>query len=695
MTSTTQPTAVTVEDVRLAGGTLVLLTLVGPDGRPATLGPRSIAALEDALAAAAERVRSGEVAAVAVTGSGQAFAAGADLRDVSAMAHVEDARGVAQAGHRIVATLRDLPSFALVNGLALGGGLEIALACRYRVASADAAPLALPETSLGLVPGWGGCYLLPRLVGPEAALQVIIDNPPRQRTLSAQQALDLGLVDAVQRGGEDDFRDGALAWVAEVLTGAITPARPDHTADAAAWEAAVEARRAAVALRTEGGAPAPERALELIAAARTATREEGFAAEDAALTELIMSEQLRAGLYAFDLTRRRARRPEGAPDEALARPVRRVGILGAGLMASQLAVLLARTLRVPVTMRDLDDERAAAGLAHVEAQVARLQRSGRLDEATAAQLRRRVTATADLGALAGSDLVIEAVFEDLGVKQRVFAELEPVVGPDCVLATNTSALSVTAMAEGLDHPERVVGLHFFNPVAQMPLVEVVRTPHTSDAAYATAFAVAAGARKSAIACQDAPGFVVNRVLVRLLGEVLGALEEGTTTADADRALRPMGLPMGPFQLLQLVGPAVAMHVLDELRRTLGDRYPQSPGLARMVDEGERFTVDERPSATSAVREDLDRFFGSRPLAEPLDGDGVLRRVQRALAEEVHLLLEDGVVADVRDVDLAMVLGAGWPLHNGGIAPYLDRTGTSEAVTGHRFLPPGVASLPRP
>ncbi|TNC19594.1 3-hydroxyacyl-CoA dehydrogenase, partial [Georgenia sp. 311] len=692
MTSTTQPTTVTVEDVPLAGGTLALLTLTGADGRPATLGPRSIAALDEALAAAAERVRSGEVVAVAVTGSGQAFAAGADLRDVSVMAHDDDARGVAQAGHRIVATLRELPSFALVNGLALGGGLEIALACRYRVASTDAAPLALPETSLGLVPGWGGCYLLPRLVGPEAALQVIIDNPPRQRTLSAQQALDVGLVDAVQRGGEADFRDGALAWVAEVLAGAITPARPDHTADAAAWDDAVATRRAAVALRAEGGAPAPQRALELVAAARTATQEEGFAAEDAALTDLIMSDQLRAGLYAFDLTRRRARRPEGAPSEELARPVRRVGILGAGLMASQLAVLLARTLRVPVTMRDLDDERAAAGLAHVEAQVARLQRSGRLAEAKAAELRQRVTATTDLADLAGSDLVVEAVFEDLGVKQRVFAELEAVVGPDCVLATNTSALSVTAMADGLAHPERVVGLHFFNPVAQMPLVEVVRTPHTSDTAYATAFAVAAGARKSAIACQDAPGFVVNRVLVRLLGEVLGALEEGTTVADADRALRPMGLPMGPFQLLQLVGPAVAMHVLDELRRTLGDRYPQSPGLARMVEEGERFTVDERPSAASAVREDLDRFFGSRPLPEPLDADGVLRRVQRALAEEVHLLLQDGVVADVRDVDLAMVLGAGWPLHNGGIAPYLDRTGTSEAVTGRRFLPPGVASL---
>lgn len=687
----TPTTTISVENVPLATGTLALVTMAGTDGRPATLGPRSIAALEEALTACATRVHDGEITAVALTGTPGVFAAGADLRAVGSMERVEDARAVAEAGHRIVTLLRDLPSFALLSGLALGGGLELALACRYRVAAADAAPLGLPETSLGLVPGWGGCYLLPRLVGPEPALQVIVDNPARQRTLDAQQALDLGLVDSVQRAGED-FRDGALAWVTEVLSGAIDPVRTDHTSDAAAWAQAVDARQEAVARRAEGGAPAPQRALELVAAARTASRAEGFAAEDLALTELIMSDQLRAGLYAFDLTRGRARRPAGAPSEDLARPVRRVGLLGAGLMASQLAVLLARTLRVPVVMRDLDDDRAAAGLRHVHDQVARLERSGRLDAARAEELRARVTATADLSELAGCDLVVEAVFEELSVKQRVFAEVEPVVGPDCVLATNTSALSVTEMAAGLEHPERVVGLHFFNPVAQMPLVEVVRTPRTSDAAYATAFAVAAGARKSAIACQDAPGFVVNRVLVRMLGEVLGTLEEGTPVSVADRALRPMGLPMGPFQLLQLVGPAVAMHVLDELRRTLGDRYPLSPGLERMVAQGERFTVDERPSAASAVREDLDRFFGSRPLSEPLDADGVLERVRRALAQEVRLLLDDGVVADVRDVDLAMVLGAGWPLHNGGISPYLDRTGVAEAVTGARFLEPGVASL---
>ncbi|MEE6281143.1 3-hydroxyacyl-CoA dehydrogenase NAD-binding domain-containing protein [Georgenia sp. MJ170] len=692
---TSDHTTISVEDVSLATGTMAVITLQGPGERPATLGPASLPALAAAVSAVSERAAAGEITAVGLTGVPGCFAAGADLRALGSIGSAGDARAVAQAGHRIVALLQDLPvpSFALLTGLALGGGLELALACRYRVATADAAPLGLPETSLGLVPGWGGCYLLPRLVGPEAALDIIIDRPARRRTLDAQAALDLGLVDSVQRaGGDAAFRDGAYAWITEVVAGAIEPARPEHTADLAAWAEAVETRRDAVELRHAGGAPGPRRALELVAAARAASRDEGFAAEDDALVELVMSDQLRASLYAFDLTTRRARRPVGAPDPSLARPVRRVGILGAGLMAGQLALLLARTLQVPVTMRDLDADRAAAGLAAVHGQIDAQLAAGRLDEDAAGQLRHLITATGTLADLATADLVVEAVFEELGVKQRAFAELEDVVGPECVLATNTSALSITEMAAGLRDPGRVVGLHFFNPVAQMPLVEVSRTPQTSDAAYATAFAVAAAARKTAIACADAPGFVVNRLLVRMLGEVLGSLEDGTTVAEADAAMVPMGLPMGPFQLLQLVGPAVALHVLDELRAGLGDRYPDSPGLRRMVEEGARFTADTRPNAASRLVPGLEAYFGSRRLPLPLDAAGVLARVQRALAQETRALLDDGVVGDVRDVDLAMILGAGWPLHNGGLTPYLDRVGASVSVTGVRFLDPGIADL---
>jgi 3-hydroxyacyl-CoA dehydrogenase len=542
--------------------------------------------------------------------------------------------------------------------------------------------------SLGLVPGWGGCFALPRLIGPDAALAVIVDNPLHgNRLLTAADALALGLVDAVL---PEPFLDGALAWVAASLAREGRPTRARRAEPEDFHRAAAEARRRTEE-RVDGAVPAADAAIDLVEAAATRTRQEAHAAEDEALARLLLSDEMRAALYAWELTTRRARRPPGAPDAALARPVRAVGLLGAGLMARQLGLLLARRLRVPVTLREIDAERAEAGRAAILDEVARLHGRGRLDEDEARRLAATVRTTVHLADLRGSDLVIEAVVEDLAVKCRVVAEVEEVLEVGAVIATNTSALSVGAMARAARHPGRVVGLHFFNPVAQMPLVEVVRAAQTDDAALATAFAVVAACGKTAVAVRDAPGFVVNRVLVRLLGEVLGALEEGTSVAVADRALRPMGLPMGPFQLLQLVGPAVAHHVLAELRTGLGDRFPASPGLARLVAEGRPLVVaaQGRPTATSPVDPGIAAYF---PGAGPgLDEPALLRRVQDALAEEVSLLLRDGVVPEVEDVDLGMILGAAWPPHLGGISPYLDRTGASERVTGVRFHPPGVAS----
>lgn len=685
-------TTVTVDDLDVATGTMALITLRGAAGKPATLERSSLAALREELARCAKRAQRGEIIAVGLAGSPGSFAAGADLGAMAQLADRAEARELAEGGHAASATILDLPvpTFAFLTGTALGGGLELALACRYRIATADLGSLGLPETSLGLVPGWGGCYLLPRLVGPEQALRIIIDNPARRRTLDAQQALDIGLVDSVQAaGGDADFRHDALSWATGVLTEEFVPERDEHTADAAAWQQAIDQRRASAQRQATGGAPAALRALGLVEQARAASRPLAYADENDALVDLIMSDEMRANLYAFNLTKRR--RPE---TDTSAPPVSRVGILGAGLMAGQLAMVLAGGGQLPVVMRELDAQRAEGGLRSVHEQIAKQESSGRLDAEAAENLRSRITTTTDVNDLASSDLILEAVFEELVIKQRALHEVEGAVGAECVFATNTSALSITAMGETLDDPSRLVGLHFFNPVAQMPLVEVVRTPHTSDAAHAAAINLATAAGKTVIECQDAPGFVVNRILVRLLGEVLGALEEGTMVADADVALVPMGLPMGPFQLLQLVGPAVAKHVLDALRAGLGPRYPKSPGLDRLVAEGADFvSYDRRPTAASPVRDDISGYFGSRPHDEPLEAAGLLSRVQDALAEEVDLMLSEGVVAGAADIDLAMILGAGWPLHNGGLTPYLDRCGATAKVRTQPFHPPGHASVP--
>jgi 3-hydroxyacyl-CoA dehydrogenase len=404
-----------------------------------------------------------------------------------------------------------------------------------------------------------------------------------------------------------------------------------------------------------------------------------------------MGEELRAGLYAFDLVQRRAKRPAGAPDKALARDVTKVGVVGAGLMASQLAMLFAQRLEVPVVMTDLDQERVDKGVGYVHGEVDKLLAKGRVNQDKANRLKALVTGSTGKETFADADFVLEAVFEEMKVKQQVFAELEAVVSPECVLATNTSSLSVTEMASRLEHPERVVGFHFFNPVAVLPLLEIARAEKTDDASLATAFAAGKTLKKSCVLVADRPAFIVNRLLTRFLGEVTRAVDEGTDFRVADKALEPLGLPMAPFVLLQLVGPAVALHVAETMHEAFPDRFGVSENLGRLVAAG-KSGVYVWEGATPKVDPEVAELFqqGSAPLAE----EEVRRRALDALAEEIRLMLDEGVVQDVRDIDLAMLLGAGWPFHLGGVTPYLDREGVSERVTGRRFLEPGVASLPR-
>src|SRR5690625_5555346 len=413
-----------VRDVDLEDlGTLALITLDNQEGprRPNTLGPNGMAELRAALTDIAERARRGEIVAAAVTGKMFHFAAGADLHGAASITTEADARGIAETGHEVFAMLADLPvpSFAYIGGAALGGGLELALHATYRTVAAPVRNIGLPETFLGLIPGWGGTYLLPHLVGIENALTVIIDNPLRNnRQLNAEQAVQMGIADVVLDSA--DFLAQSLRWSASVLRG-LQVARPEP-ADKQTWQHAIDAARAKVERRLDGAVRAPYRALDLLALAAQKDRDASYEAENDALAELILSPQFAAGVSAFDLTTRRAKNPAGAPDADLARPVRSVGIAGAGLMASQLALLFARRMRVPVIMRDLDDERARRGLQFVHAEVDKLAKSGRIDADEANRLRSSVTVTTDLADLAGRDLVIEAVFEELKVKKKVFAE---------------------------------------------------------------------------------------------------------------------------------------------------------------------------------------------------------------------------------------------------------------------------------
>ncbi|MFI6578252.1 3-hydroxyacyl-CoA dehydrogenase NAD-binding domain-containing protein [Nocardiopsis sp. NPDC050513] len=666
-------------DVQLpyGAGTAVLITLDnGHDHtKPNTFGPGGLLSLDTAIEAARART---DIVAVAVTGKPFIFAVGADLTGVPALQNREQAHAIGKLGHDVFRKLGelDVPTFALVNGAAMGGGVEVALHCTYRTVSSGVPAFALPEAFLGLVPGWGGTYLLPHLIGAEKALKLIVDNPLAQNTMiKGGQVFEMGIADALFEPA--DFVEESLRWAAKVVKGDITVERPEVD-KGEAWDNAVNMARFTVEGKLHGAAPAPARAVELVAEARNRTRDEGFAAEDDALADLIMSDELKSGLYAFDLVQKRAKRPAGAPDRQLARKVTKVGVVGAGLMAGQLALLFARRLDVPVVMTDLDQERLDKGVAYVHGEVDKLLRKGRVSQDKANRLKGLVTGSLTKDAFSDADFVIEAVFERMEIKQQVFAEVEAVVSPEAILATNTSSLSINEMAAKLRHPERVVGFHFFNPVAVLPLLEIIRGEKTDDAALATAFATAKKLKKTAVLCKDAPAFVVNRLLTLFMGEVLAAVEEGTEPEVADRAVAPLGLPMSPLMLLQLVGPAVALHVSETLHEAFPERFAVSQQLAEVVKAGKTqifapdFSIDPEVKALLSGGTD------------PSEESAILDRALRALAREVRIMLDEGVVAEPADIDLCLITGAGWPFHTGGITPYLDRSGVSEAVNGKPF-----------
>ncbi|WP_328470454.1 3-hydroxyacyl-CoA dehydrogenase NAD-binding domain-containing protein [Streptomyces sp. NBC_00448] len=659
--------------------------------KPTTLGPQSLANLDAALDQVEKEAADGEIVGVGVTGKPFIFAVGADLKGVELLRRHEDALAIGRGGHDVFKRFQSLavPTFAYYNGAAMGGGVEIGLHCSYRTVSASVPAFSLPEVFLGLVPGWGGCTLLPNLIGADRAVTVIIENSLNQnRQLKGAQVHQLGIADALFEAA--DFLEQSLAWTAAVLKGELEVVRTEVDRGEA-WDQAVARGRFIADGKVHGAAPAAYRALDIIAAAKHGDLRKGFEAEDTALADLIMGGELRAGIYAFNLVQKRGKRPVGAPDKSLARPVTKVGVVGAGLMASQLALLFVRRLEVPVVLTDIDQARIDKGVGYVHGEVDKLLGKGRIGQDQANRLKALVTGHLDKATAFGdADFVIEAVFEEMGVKQQVFAELEAVVRPDTILATNTSSLSVSEMAAKLEHPERVVGFHFFNPVAVLPLLEIVRGEGTDDASLATAFAVAKKLKKTAVLVKDAPAFVVNRILTRFMGEIQNIIDEGTPVAVAEKAIEPLGLPMSPLVLLELVGPAIGLHVSETLHGAFPDRFTVSENLAAVVKAGKRgfYVYDSgAPELDPEVAALLKQ--GDSVLSE----EQVRARVLDAVAQEIGLMLADGVVAEAQDVDLCLITGAGWPFHLGGITPYLDREGVSERVNGKPFLAPGVASVP--
>jgi 3-hydroxyacyl-CoA dehydrogenase/enoyl-CoA hydratase/carnithine racemase len=685
-----------VRDIPLASGkTLALVTLDnGRDHtRPNTLGPATLLELDDVLDAQRARAAAGEIDGLAITGKPFILAAGADLSKVSEIPSKKVAKQLAQLGHHVLGKLGDLgvPTFVFINGLALGGGLEIGLNATYRTIDAAAPAVALPEVFLGIIPGWGGAYLLPNLIGIENALKVVVENPLKtNRMLKAQQVFDLGIADAIFPSAS--YLESSLAWADGVLSGRIKVVRknePGKVERLVKWDAAIGIARKMLESKIGTVPKSPYAALDLLKAAKSGSKADGFAREDEALSELISGDQFQASIYAFNLVQKRAKHPAGAPDKKLAQRVTKVGVIGAGLMASQFALLFVRRLQVPVVITDLDQVRVDKGIAYIRDEIDGLLTKGRIGNDEANRLKALVTGTTSKADFADCDWVIEAVFEELGVKQDVFADVEQYISDTAILATNTSSLSVEQIGSKLKHPERVVGFHFFNPVAVMPLIEVVRTPHTTDEALATAMVTAANLKKNAVITRDTPGFVVNRILAKLLGEAMHAVDTGTPFDVVNHALDDFGLPMSPFELLELVGLTVGAHVLDTHHAAFPERFFDSPNLHRLAEHGKIFERDGKGKITGFDKKAVKIVSGG---TTPQTGEEIRRRVEDGLADEIHRMLEDDVVHAPEDIDLCLILGAGWPFHMGGATPYLDRVGASERVFGDTFHHPPIVGV---
>ena len=358
-------------------------------------------------------------------------------------------------------------------------------------------------------------------------------------------------------------------------------------------------------------------------------------------------------------------------------------------MASQFALLFVRRLKVPVVITDLDQAHVDKGIAYIHGEIDALLGKKRISPDESNRLKALVTGTTDKADFADCDWVIEAVFEELGIKQDVFAEIEKHVSDTAVLATNTSSLSVEKIGSKLAHPERLVGFHFFNPVAVMPLVEVVKTPNTDEATLSTAMVTAAKLYKNAVITADTPGFVVNRILAKLLGEAMHAVDTGTPFEVVNGAITPFGLPMTPFELLELVGLKVGAHVLDTHHAAFPDRFFESRNLHELAEYGKIFERDAKGRIKGFDKKAVAIVAGG---TSPMTGEEILRRVEDGLADEIHRMLADGVVSAPEDIDLCLILGAGWPFQMGGTTPYLDRVGASERVFGDTFHHPPIRGV---
>jgi 3-hydroxyacyl-CoA dehydrogenase/enoyl-CoA hydratase/3-hydroxybutyryl-CoA epimerase len=628
------------------------------------------------------------------SGKPTGFIAGADITKFTSIRNAAEAEEVSLAGQKLFDKLAamPMPTVAMVSGPCLGGGLELALACDYRVVfDTRGTQLALPEVRLGLLPGWGGTQRLPRVIGLERALQVILNGVQ----LDAKKAFRWGLADFCP-ANEQEVRDSRTKIIGRALRDGKVDRQwlPYRTTRQRLLEGNPIGRyllfrvTERILHRTVWeDLPAPAEALEVVRVGLRDGMKAGLAAERAAIGRLSTTPACR-NLVGMFLSREQARKMPAGHD--VRTEVQRVGVVGAGVMGAGIAQLAALK-GCQVIVQEVNEAALAAGMSRIKELFHKASERGVMSAGEADRRLAAIKGTVAWEDFGNVDVVVEAAIEDLSAKRNLFRELEQRTRPETILATNTSSLPVAALQEGLSRPERVAGLHFFNPVHRMELVEVAHTPTTGDSAANLLLKWAIALGKTPVAVKDSPGFVVNRVLMPYINEAAILLSEGLKIADLDRTMKRFGMPMGPLQLLDQIGLDIAAHVARSVGPVMEGRFPPNDAFEKMrsrgwlgqkagqgfyIYRGKKTRINEAAQAflqTGTVSE-LDRALP--PLARISEAR---ERMVLIMVNEAALALSEGLTADAESFDLAMILGTGWAPHRGGPLHYADDRGAADIV----------------
>jgi len=609
------------------------------------------------------------------------FIAGADIKEIKAFKDEQEIREKLSQGQAIFNQLENLPfpTVAVIDGACLGGGLELALSCDYRLATNDAhTRLGLVEVSLGIIPGLGGTQRLPKLVGYQKAIELITAS----KRLKGDKALKLGLVDASVPSGYLAFKKEE--FIKEILDGTLK-GKVQQSRKGVLWYEKISfikvmiasMARNAVLKKTSGHYSAPIEVINVLEKTLTMTLDKGLKVELEVFAPLAQSE-ISKNLIELFFTSEVLKKETFS--RAKAREVKEATLMGVGTMGSGIAWALANR-DIPVRLGARKMESIAKAISKMMANFESIKRRGRLNSREIALKMDRVTYTSRMDGLSGSDFVIEAVSEDPKVKQAIYAQLEERLSEEAIIATNTSSLAITDLVADTQHPERFVGMHFFNPVAKMPLVEVIAGEKTNAKTMATVVGLAKRLGKTPIKVKECAGFLVNRTLLPYLNEVAKMFEEGESVEHIDQVLKAFGMPMGPFTLADEVGLDIGQKVSDILYEAYGERMKPSPVLTEMAEKnwlgkktGKGFYLHH--GKKHSFNTELKSMQSGK---ESLDEQTILDRAILIMINEASRCLEEKVVANAHYLDMAMVMGTGFPAFRGGVLRYADALGIEEVV----------------